>query len=283
MAIFRQLIFLVVVTTTVPAWSQESASERALKALSDFFKFDVPYVPTPPEVARAMLSLADANTNDIVYDLGSGDGRIVIMAARDFDVHKGVGIDLDQDLITRAIRTAEQEGLSGKVDFKVADIFETDFSDATILTLYLLEKLNVQLRPRILEELSPGSRVVSHHFRMGDWTPDAETVEIGQSIYMWIVPADVGGIWSWSVDDQDYRIELSQKYQNISGIFHGPDGSIELEEIEFRGAELNFRSRIERDDQYIPISFKGTVAGNLIKATMNISSAPFEVTAIRTP
>ncbi len=285
MSIIRQLpiIFLAAALTAAPSWSQESASERALKALSDFFKFDVPYVPTPPDVAHAMLSLANAGPEDIVYDLGSGDGRIVIMAARDFGVQKGVGIDLDQSLIARAKQTAERVGLNDKVDFYVADIFETDFSDATVLTLYLLEKINIQLRPRILTELAPGSRVVSHHFRMGEWIPDAEAVKNGQNIYLWIVPADVSGIWSWSVDDQDYRLELAQNFQDVSGTLHGPNGSETLYDIEIQGPDLNFRARIESDDRYIPISFTGTVSGNLLQATMRVGGEPRAVSAIRTP
>ena len=276
-------VSVLVLLSPVPAHTQESASDKALKALDDFFKFDVPYIPTPPEVAHAMLTLAGTGPDDVLYDLGSGDGRIVIAAARDFGVKKGVGIDLDQELIARAQKTAKREGLSDRADFRVADIFETDFGDATVLTLYLLEKINVQLRPRILSDLNPGTRVISHHFNMGDWTPDAEKIEQQRHIYMWIVPADVSGIWSWSIDDQDYRLELAQKYQEVSGTLYSPEGAIELEGVKMRGDTLNFETNLQRNNTYVPISFEGTSAGNLIKATITINSQPHSIAAIRTP
>jgi SAM-dependent methyltransferase len=268
---------------SLPVAAQESASDKALKALNDFFKFDVPYIPTPPEVAHAMLRLADTGPDDVVYDLGSGDGRIVITAARDFGVKKGVGIDLDQDLIARAIETAKKEGLDDRTDFLVADIFATDFTDATVLTLYLLEKINVRLRPRILNELAPGTRVVSHYFNMGDWVPDAKRTEQQRRIYMWIVPANVGGTWSWAVDGQDYRLELTQKYQDVSGAMHTPDGGAELSEIKMRGAILSFETSLRSGETIIPITFEGEAAGNFINAKVAVNGKSRAISAIRTP
>ena len=274
---------LLMLWAAVSAAPQESTSERAIKALEDFFKFDVPYVPTPPEVVKTMLKLAGAGPDDTVYDLGSGDGRIVIAAVRDFGVKKGVGIDLDQDLINRALQTAVREGVDGRAEFHISDIFTTDFSDATVMTLYLLEKINVQLRPRILDELNPGTRVVSHHFSMGDWSPDAERNEHQRRIYMWIVPAKVAGIWTWTVEDQAYRLELEQKYQKVSGTLHGPSGTAKLRDLRVRGSNLNFETDLRGCGASIPIYFKGNSAGEVMDAVFELNGQAHHVVANRLP
>jgi SAM-dependent methyltransferase len=178
---------LLMLWTAVSAAPQESTSERAIKALEDFFKFDVPYVPTPPEVVKTILKFAGAGPDDTVYDLGSGDGRIVIAAVRDFGVKKGVGIEIDQTLVNKAAANAAAADVSERAQFKNADIYEEDFSDATIITMYLADDANKILRPRLEAQLAPGSRIVSHLFRMGDWKPE-KTVRVGDRfIYLWTV------------------------------------------------------------------------------------------------
>ncbi|MDQ3494322.1 MAG: class I SAM-dependent methyltransferase [Pseudomonadota bacterium] len=149
---------------------------------------DVIYVPTPEPVVDAMLNLAQVKPGDVLYDLGSGDGRIPIQAAKRFGV-RATGIEIDPVRIREANANAEAAGVTGLVSFKQEDLFETDFSDATVVTLYLLDSLNERLRPRLLAELAPGTRIVSHAFRMGDWEPE-QTVEVGDStIFLWTVPA----------------------------------------------------------------------------------------------
>ena len=148
---------------------------------------DIHYVPTPEEVVEAMLQLADVGANDIVYDLGSGDGRIPITAARRFGA-RGVGIDLDPKLVAQATRNAEEAGVAGRVRFIEGDIFEADLSQATVVTLYLLTSINERLRPKLLKELRPGTRIVSHQFRMGDWNPDREIVIDFRPLFLWRVP-----------------------------------------------------------------------------------------------
>lgn len=149
---------------------------------------DVIYVPTPQPVVDAMLNLAEVGDGDVLYDLGSGDGRIPITAAKRHDL-RAIGIDINPVRIREANENAEKEGVTGRVTFKEADLFTEDFSDATVVTLYLLDSLNEKLRPRLLAELKPGTRIVSHAFRMGDWEPE-QTVEVGDStIYRWTVPA----------------------------------------------------------------------------------------------
>ncbi|HEY9827809.1 MAG TPA: methyltransferase domain-containing protein [Stenomitos sp.] len=148
---------------------------------------DVVYVPTPTPVVNEMLRLANVTSNDVVYDLGSGDGRIVIAAAKDRGA-RGVGIDISPERIREANENAQKAGVSDRVQFRQQDLFQTNFSDATVVTLYLLQDLNVKLRPKLLSELKPGTRIVSHAFDMGEWKPQ-QVVEVdGRTIYYWVVP-----------------------------------------------------------------------------------------------
>jgi cyclopropane fatty-acyl-phospholipid synthase-like methyltransferase len=154
-------------------------------------RLDAPYVSTPQPVVDEMLRLARLGADDVLYDLGCGDGRIVITAARDFGA-RGVGIDLDPRRIAEANAAARSAGVAGRVRFAVQDLFQTDFSEASVVTLYLFPELNARLRPKLLAELRPGARVVSHQFGIGDWKPAdrgrvwSETMD--HWIYLWIVP-----------------------------------------------------------------------------------------------
>ncbi|MCU0537155.1 MAG: class I SAM-dependent methyltransferase [Hydrococcus sp. Prado102] len=148
---------------------------------------DVVYVPTPQAVVDGMLELANVTGDDVLYDLGSGDGRIPVTAAQKYGT-RGVGIDINPQRIQEANENAQNAGVTDRVQFRQEDLFETDFSEATVVTLYLLPELNVKLRPRLLQELKPGTRIVSHAFDMGEWEPE-RTVQIdGKTIYLWVVP-----------------------------------------------------------------------------------------------
>lgn len=147
---------------------------------------EIPYVATSNEVATAMLHLAGVTGRDIVYDLGCGDGRIVIQAAHDLHA-RGVGIDINPDLIRRARDRADEAGVGASVRFEVEDLFEADLHDATVVALYLVPSMNVRLRPKLWKELKPGSRIVSHNWDMGDWPPDKEEEIDGQKIYLWTI------------------------------------------------------------------------------------------------
>lgn len=152
----------------------------------DDFLYDVPYVPTPQEVVHKMLEVAQVKKGDTVYDLGCGDGRIVIMAAKEFGSN-AVGIDIDPNRIREANENAKQAGVSEKTRFIEKDLFQADFRAANVVTLYLLTSVNLKLRPKLLAELKPGTRVVSHNFDMGDWKP-TKTVDFqGRKIYLWVV------------------------------------------------------------------------------------------------
>ena len=143
-----------------------------------------PYVPTPQEVVDRMLALANVSKSDVVIDLGCGDGRIPITAARVFGA-RGIGVDIDPQRIAEANENARKEGVAHLVTFKQADLFATDISEATVVTLYLLPRLNVKLRPKLFQGLKTGTRIVSHAFNMGDWEPE-QTINVeGRTVYMW--------------------------------------------------------------------------------------------------
>ncbi len=148
---------------------------------------DVIFVPTPQEVVEDMLRLANVRKGDVLYDLGSGDGRIPVTAAKLYGV-RAVGIDIDPERIREAQDNARRNGVEKLVQFRMDDLFKADFRDATIITLYLLPDLNVKLRPRLLRELKPGTRIVSHQFDMGSWKPDKKLESNGRTVYFWVVP-----------------------------------------------------------------------------------------------
>jgi precorrin-6B methylase 2 len=149
---------------------------------------DVPYVPTPENVVEAMLKLGEVKKGDILYDLGSGDGRIVVTAAKQYGV-KGTGIDINPERIQEANANAKQAGVTDKVRFLNQDLFEADIKDATVVTLYLLPAINLKLRPKLWKDLKPGTRIVSHSFDMGDWSPEKKIEVDGRYLYLWRVPA----------------------------------------------------------------------------------------------
>jgi ribosomal protein L11 methylase PrmA len=149
---------------------------------------DVVFVPTPQEVVDKMLELAKVGKGDVLYDLGCGDGRIPVTAAKRFGI-RGVGIDIDPQRIKEATENARKNGVSGLVQFRQEDLFKAHFRQATVVTLYLLPELNVKLRPRLLAELKPGTRIVSHQFDMGTWKPERKLELNGRTIYLWTVPA----------------------------------------------------------------------------------------------
>ena len=162
---------------------------------TDTIEKDAPYVATPDRVVRRMLEAADVSSDDVVFDLGSGDGRIPIMAAREFGA-RGVGLEIDPDLVQIARANAEDAGVADRVEFRQKDLFDADLSEATVVTLYLWPEINVKLRPKLLRELDPGDRVVTHDFRIGDWEPDQEIEMSGDGptnlelVCVWTIPEE---------------------------------------------------------------------------------------------
>ncbi|MEH6304435.1 class I SAM-dependent methyltransferase [Olivibacter sp. CPCC 100613] len=172
------LLFSCTCLSFISCSTKKTATEQQL---------DVPYVASKPSVVQAMLQVAQVNKNDLIYDLGCGDGRIVITAAKEYGA-TGVGVDIDPNRIKEANRNAQKEGVSDKVRFLQQDLFDVDFSKASVVTLYLLPYVNLKLRPKLLEQLKPGTRVVSNEFDMGDWKPEKK-IKVGEStIYFWTIP-----------------------------------------------------------------------------------------------
>lgn len=216
---------------TVALASAGAAAQDALKDL------DTPYVPTPQVVVDRMLDMANLKPGETVIDLGSGDGRIMIEAARKYGA-RGFGVEIDPRLVKLSNERAAEAGVADRVRFLQQDLFKTDFREANVLTLYLLPDVNLALRPKILAELRPGSRVVSHDYGMGDWRPDAEATipapdkKVGarkeSQVFMWTVPAKVAGNWTLelTVDGRTHRLRLSlrQRYQFLSGSLIASDG-----------------------------------------------------------
>lgn len=199
---------------------------------------DVPFVPTDKNVIREMLRLAGVGRKDLLYDLGSGEGCIVIAAARDHGA-RAIGIEIDPLRIADAMEYAADAYVEHRVDFIEEDIFTADFRDATVVTMYLLESVNIQLRPQLLDELRPGTRIVSHAFHMGDWKPDARRELSGVTIYKWVVPGRVAGTWEWEcTNGRTWQVELKQKYQEVSGSARVDDEIAILKHADLRGNEL---------------------------------------------
>jgi SAM-dependent methyltransferase len=220
---------------------RELLAAAALPLLAGFAEpeYDVPYVPTPPELGEKMLDLAQVTASDFLIDLGCGDGRIALAAAR--RGARALGVDIDPERIQQAVAAARFAQMESRVVFRRQDLFRTSIYEASVIALYLLPAINLALRPRLLTELRPGSRVVSHAFRMGDWQPDGEEELDGRHIFLWIVPAIAGG--SWSLTDADGStsvLEIEQRFQEVTGTLIGTGGALELQRGALRGTRLSF-------------------------------------------
>lgn len=207
---------------------------------------EVPFISTPDPVTRAMLQLARVKRTDYVIDLGSGDGRIVILAAQRFGA-RGLGVEIDPTLVERSLANAQRAGVAQRVEFREQDLFNTDLSAATVITMYLLPEVNLQLRPRLLA-LKPGTRIVSHDWDLGDWPPDRTlTIDVPDKavgreklsrVHLWVVPAGVDGVWCSVGKAHALRLEIAQTYQRFRAEF---DAKLALPAIEgqIAGRRLN--------------------------------------------
>ena len=227
---------------------------------------DVVWVPTPEALVERMLKMAGVGPKDYVIDLGSGDGRTVIAAAQKFGA-RAMGIEYNPDMVALSVKNAEKAGLGDKVKFIKADIFETDFSQATVITMYLLPALNLKLRPKILD-LRPGTRVVSHAFNMEDWQPDQTVTVEGRDAFLWIVPAKVAGTWKLGVPagsgEESWNVRLSQQFQMLSGRAQNGDKSFNLADGRLRGANIRFAFV---DGNGVKRDFSGQVRGDRMEGT----------------
>ena len=227
---------------------------------------DVIWVPTPDDVVERMLTMAQVTPNDYVWDLGAGDGKIAIMAAKKFGA-RATGIEYNPDMVKHANANAQAAGVAGtgkgQAQIRHGDIFATDFSQATVITLYLLPALNMKLRPTILS-MRPGTRVVSHSFSMEDWEADEISTLDGRRAYFWLVPANVMGTWTLELGSQKTDMALEQRFQHVTGSLTLGAIHAGLRDARLRGTAIYF-SYV--DPQGLRRDFAGRVNGNRMEGT----------------
>ena len=230
---------------------------------------DVVWVPTPARLVERMLQMADTTEQDVVVDLGSGDGRIPIAAAKNFGA-RALGIEYEADLVQLSIRSAAREGVADRVRFLRQDLFQTDLSEATVVTLYVSPAIMLQLRPRLLA-LKPGTRVVSHQFTLGDWEPDEQAIVERTSGYLWVVPARADGRWRLRLGEDDYELQLQQEYQMLRGSAEQQGRRSPVFAARLRGKDIRF-AFIDRNGD--PRSFSGRVTGDAMKGESRTHGQP---------
>ncbi len=232
-------------------------------------ELDVPYVQTPQPIVDKMLEIAAPTKDDILYDLGSGDGRIVVTAAARYGT-RGVGIDIDPARVEDGRRNANEAGVSNLTRFVQQDLFKTDLREATVVTMYLLSSVNLELRPRLLDQLRPGTRIVSHSFDMGDWEPD-QVVEVTEgargTIYYWVIPAKIGGTWELTLPSgagpRTARLDLEQEFQKAKGTAT-IDGRQVPVEANLTGDRISLALRDRSGPEALDLTLEGRVDGSRI-------------------
>lgn len=242
---------------------------------------DVPYVPSKPEVVAEMLRMAKVGKDDILYDLGCGDGRIVITAAQLYGT-RGVGIDIDPDRIAESKENAAQAKVNNLVKFLEQDLFEADFHEATVVSLYLLTSVNLRLRPRLLSQLRPGTRVVSHNYGMDTWKADDSSIvmvnEQSHNVYLWIVPANVSGGWEWTWNEGSqkavYTLEMEQHFQWPTGKVKFKGAEISIQSVTLTGDRIGFKVETEQGGKVQTMIFDGRVNGNTIEGSATVQGEP---------
>ncbi len=260
---------------------------------------EVPYVPTPENVVEEMLRLAEVNKDDVLYDLGCGDGRIVITAANQLGC-RGVGIDIDPQRIKESRENAAQAGVEDRVEFLEMDLFEAEISPATVVTLYLLSKVNLRLRPKLLRELKPGTRVVSHDFDMDSWkfdktsfvehrfddyipvvdNPIVDNYWDKHHLFLWIIPANVTGEWNWTLPTisgkKKYKLKLSQEFQEVTGRAFRDASPIPLDikDGKIVGDRLEFTLESRIDGRNAKLLFEGFADGHTMEGSVRVEGEP---------
>lgn len=241
---------------------------------------DTPYVQTPQNVVDKMLEIAQVNRNDYVIDLGSGDGRMVITAARKHGA-RGFGVDLDRRLVALSNRNARKAGVADRAEFYQRDLHATDFSRASVLSIYLLPEVNLMIRGRILSTLPPGSRVVSHDYNMGAWPPDfqtempapGKTVGIGErsKIFYWVVPGRAAGRWRWGLAPGGkpvaFELALQQNFQVLEGTLTAAGQSVAIQNAKLTGEAIAFSATLD-GSQY---EFSGRIFNHALEGKARLT------------
>jgi SAM-dependent methyltransferase len=233
---------------------------------------DTPYVQTPQVVVDKMLEMAKVTSKDYLVDLGSGDGRLIITAAKKYGA-RGFGVDLNKSLVTLSNRNAAKAGVANRAVFYEQDLHDTDITKADVLTIYLLPEVNLMVRPRILA-LKPGTRLVSHDYGFGEWPPDVEIVmdapgkPVGRDqkskVMYWVVPSRVAGKWMWQGSGNTYELQLDQVFQKITGTMAVAGRSAKIENAVLTGEQISFAATLQEGGKPVRHEFSGKVINNAI-------------------
>jgi len=255
-------------------------------------QLDVPFVPTKYPVVDEMLRIAKIDKTDVVYDLGCGDGRLVIGAAQKYGA-RGVGFDIDPERIQECKENAEKAGVTNRVQFFEQDLFTADFHEATAMTIYLLTSVNLKLRPKLLRELHPGTRLVSHNFGMGEWKADESSEvmvdDISHEVYLWIIPANFSGVWTWTMGKPANKCEMNvtQAFQVPSGTLKVDGAATEIKDFTLKGDKVRFIIERPVEAKLAPMVFEGKIAGQTIAGTVKFTAGSKEFSwewkAVRNP
>ncbi len=244
-------------------------------------RLDVPWEPSPAHIVNEMISLAQVRSTDVVYDLGCGDGRAVITAAKRTGA-RAVGVDLDPQRIKECHENGVREEANGLVRFLNADLFETDVSEASVLFLFLFPHVNRRLRPKLLAELSPGTRIVSYCHDMEEWQPDHRIKVRTNYLYLWILPANVGGRWEGAIREErrrPLRLELQQEFQMVSGMVSFGDKVLFVRNARLEGDAFRFGGPERSDESGNGSILSGSVKGEVIEGVIQADKLPGETVA----
>ena len=249
-----------------------AGASGAVNAAAATLDVPTPYIPSTRQNVDEMLRLADVRPGDVVYDLGSGDGRVVITAAREWGA-RGVGIEIDGKLVAESREHAKKEGVADRATFREGDVFKADLGDATVVTMYLLTSLVERLQPKLIAELKPGTRIVAHDYGFAGWTPDRH-VNVSKTFYLYVVPAKVAGQWTMSValprGARDYAMDFEQQYQQIKGGARVTGGFLPAFEARVSGERIAFV--LAEDD--MSYRYEGRVVGDTIQGSVKWGYGP---------
>lgn len=274
--IARALALLVACLWTPFGVAQTTGGEHAYEPVIGMPGRDVVWVPTPDAAVEFLLDVAKVTPQDLVIDLGSGDGRIVIAAAR--RGARALGVELNPDLVQLSRQEAARQGVAERARFEVRDMFQTDLSAATVLTTYLLPHLNVRVRPHLLAQMKPGSRVVTYTFHMGEWQPDAVQQKNGLTVHFYTVPAAAMGTWRWRHDGigfpRDYEMNVRQTFQFISGTASNQAGVTYLRDMQLEGDRIRFTLTEEAGSALAQTRYEGRIDGDTITGQARTNNQP---------